>query len=701
MNKISTKFALAVILCFIVIIAAIVATTMYNSEKILMEEAKNNLTGIVENRGAELERSIRNIESLTDNLINIVLTNVDSTKLQDPAYTNAFETQISKTFIGAIKVAQNKSGWIVFDSKTAPGGNVLSFTEKDGNYNREAEYDIYDGGYDKDAWWANAAATGTNWTDPYFWEPWNADIISYSKKVEVDGKLLGIAGADFFFTQLKDDLSKIKVYDTGYMTLMNSNYDFLYHPNKDAKNLKTLDGGKLTSLADQISNAKEVTGTIDYDYNGQKKIMAYYKLSNGWILTANPVQSEIFKHLNQLRNVLIFLAIAGLIISAILAAMIGRSIGRKINGFASEFEKGANGDLTSRIETHSTDEIGVLSTEYNEFMEKLSNLIIEVQSIIGQTKNEYVVLAKTLDNLAQGKKSPYYHELDASMRLTDGLVQLQEATAHVKDNVSSQVASTEESLAGLEEITATSLTVYKNSEDSLVTADAAYKKAKESLTNVDNMANNMQQVSESVIATNEQIDVLTTLSSDIGGITTTINNLADQTNLLALNAAIEAARAGEAGRGFSVVADEIRKLAELTNQQTDKIAGIIGRIQTEILTVKDSNVAVVDYVDAGLNLTQIVRSDIENIIGVAGQTTEDMRGFHQNAFEQSKAAEEITQAVGVISESSIEIEKLSENTFEMSQALAELLTKKLDDIESLNDLIDQLNRDMSFFKTTK
>lgn len=699
MNRLSVKFAMAVILCFIAVISTIVFTTMVNSEKILMEEARNNLLGIVRIQGAEMESSIANIERLSDNLINIITTNIDTTKLNDPAYINSFEEAISPTFVGAIKAAGNKSGWIIFDGKNVAVGNTLSFTEDGGKYNREAEYDIYDGGYDKDPWWANAVATGTNWTDPYFWEPWNADIISYSKKVEVDGKLIGVAGADFFFNQLKDEVSKIKVYDTGYMTLMNANMDFLYHPDKEAKNLKKLADGALSGLADQIASSKEQTGVLEYTYQGKQKLLAYYRLSNGWILTANPVQEEIFKNLNSLRNTMVFLGLAGLIVSALLASLIGRSIGKKINGFADEFEKGAGGDLTSRISFKSNDEVGILIEEYNSFMTKLTAIITEVQEIVGRAREEYEVLAKSLDNLAQGKKSSHYHELPSDHRIEDGLLQLQEATAHVKENVSSQVASTEESLAGLEEITATSMTVFRNSEVSLESAAKAYKNAQDSLKNVVDMADNMQKVSDSVLAANEQIDLLTTLSSDIGGITTTINNLADQTNLLALNAAIEAARAGEAGRGFSVVADEIRKLAELTNQQTDKIAGIISRIQDEIGSVKEANTAVVGHVEDGLGLTRVVRSDIENIIDISKNTSEDVKGFNRNAFEQSKAAEEITQAVGVISESAIDIQHLAENTNVMAESLATLLTRKLDDIEALNGLIEKLDADMAFFKT--
>ena len=129
----------------------------------------------------------------------------------------------------------------------------------------------------------------------------------------------------------------------------------------------------------------------------------------------------------------------------------------------------------------------------------------------------------------------------------------------------------------------------------------------------------MNIISDSVNDAEEKVNSLLELSRNIGNITTAITTLADQTNLLALNAAIESARAGEAGRGFAVVSQEIKKLAEKTNQETSKIDEIIKSIQSEIENVKGANDKVQHNVVEGIEISMQVNSSIDEILLVTSQ----------------------------------------------------------------------------------
>lgn len=697
MKKLSVKFAAAIVLCFALVISTITWFAIDQSQRTVRASAEKDLVSLVTNHGKDINATIHDIESIGTNLESLILTTIDlKAAKSDPDYMVNYEKSVENIFANSILYANGQSGWIVFDSKNIPGGHTLSFTNKDGKMQREEEYDIYAGGYDKDAWWAEPVKNGTYWSDPYFWEPWNANIMSYSRKFEKDGVLIGVGGSDYFFDKLSEDLAQVKIYETGYLALMNSNFDFLYHPNQDFKNMREIEGGKLSGLADQIANASESTGYFYYTLNGQEKILSYDKLDNGWILVAAPTLSEVFADVYKIRNSMFIIASIGLALALVLSLFLGRSIGNRINHFSHQFSVSAKGDLTSKIDNKSQDELGQMADSYNHFLDKLATVIAEISEVIHRAEEEYTTLIGSMDNFAKGRESSYYREIPDAM--DEGILQLQTSVENVLEHVSNQVASTEESLAGLEEILATTNNVSANARTALDISNKSFSIAQSSFKNVGNMSNNMIQVNASVTETTHQIDRLTELSSDIGGITTTINNLSDQTNLLALNAAIEAARAGEAGRGFSVVADEIRKLAEMTNKETEKIEDIIKNIQQEIHVVKSSTAAVIDHVESGTKLTEVVKSDINAIIDISKQVNDAMTDINTAAAEEAIATEEITKAVGTIAESSVEIEKIGANTFKLSNELTEHLLNKLESLHDLNSLLSQLKEDISFFK---
>lgn len=698
MRKLSTKITMLVVICFLAIISLITWFAVSQSQSVVKEAAERELKSIAIINGKDIMSKITEVETIGTNLESIIVSTLDVEKAKtDPAYMDAYEAEMSSVFSSAIKSAEGKSGWIVFDSKNLPGGHVLSFTNNDGTMKREAEYDVYEGGYDKDDWWAKAVQNGYNWSDPYFWEAWDATIVSYSRKIEKDGVLLGIGGSDFFFDSLRDDLAKIKIYDTGYLALMNSNFDFIYHPDETFTNLTEVEGGALKSVADQIGSSAEDIGIIYYELNGEKKLLSFNKLENGWIVVAAPTYKEVFAEVTRLRNTMMVMAVAGIFIAIAVSFVLGKSIGNKIVLFGKQFEVGANGDLTSQITINSKDEIGDMGTSYNQFIFKLSQVIEEIKEVIGKAEAEYTMLNMSMDNFARGKESKYYSKVHDAV--DNGILQLQYSIENVIDHVSTQASSTEESLAGLEEILASNNGVSENAREALDVSKQSYTLVKQSVTNVSDMSKNMGEVSASVSKTNIQIDRLTNLSSDIGGITTTINSLSEQTNLLALNAAIEAARAGEAGRGFSVVADEIRKLAELTNKETEKIEKIVNNIQEEISVVKNSNTEVIKHVETGTKLTDIVSEDIKSIIDITKKATDAMAHIATASAEQTKATEEITKAVGTIAESSVEIEQIGKNTLTLSGDLTQSLIDKLESLEELNVLISKLRKDIAFFKS--
>ena len=191
-----------------------------------------------------------------------------------------------------------------------------------------------------------------------------------------------------------------------------------------------------------------------------------------------------------------------------------------------------------------------MANNFNLFMEKLSSMIGTVKELSGAILEEG-------NNLEEAMK-----EIVEEGRNEKNVIKLKEHIANVLDNVRNQTASTEETLACLEEING----IGKNISEVTKTASKDSKHTVEigetGVENVKKAAAGMEKINVSVKTANEQIDKLKTFSNNIGHIIVAIRGIAEQTNLLALNAAIEAARAGEAGRGFAVVAGEIRFLSK-------------------------------------------------------------------------------------------------------------------------------------------
>ncbi len=194
-------------------------------------------------------------------------------------------------------------------------------------------------------------------------------VSSQAKEMEMslalakkDGKIIAGAGADLVLDEFSKLLSKIKIYDSGYMVLMAGNFDVLYHPNPEMNdiNLGTFNDGMMADAVSQIENSIENTGIMHYQLNGEKKVGAFYKLSNGWIAMACPYVEEMFAAQRKLMWLLLAVTAGGIILSVIIAIILGKSISKPIVQFAKDVEVVATGDLSIDIEVTSKDEIGLL-----------------------------------------------------------------------------------------------------------------------------------------------------------------------------------------------------------------------------------------------------------------------------------------------------------------------------------------------------
>ena len=299
-----------------------------------------------------------------------------------------------------------------------------------------------------------------------------------------------------------------------------------------------------------------------------------------------------------------------------------------------------DGDLTKRIVVTSQDEIRDLADYFNAFVGKLQGLISE---ITGNTK----VL------------------VDASGRLL-------ETSAQIASGADEQSGRTTQVATASEEMSATVIEVAKNASSSAEAAREANSAATDGGKIVSMTIESMNGISDTAKESSEVIASLGSSSQEISKIIKVIEDIADQTNLLALNAAIEAARAGEQGRGFAVVADEVRKLAERTTKATKEISTMIKSIQdktTDALTSMESEVKVVEEgvqraQDAGSALTKIV-TEVENVSNMIQQIA-------TAAEEQSTAADQISGDIETVAGITCETAKGAQQINAVSEEVSTL-----------------------------
>ena len=354
----------------------------------------------------------------------------------------------------------------------------------------------------------------------------------------------------------------------------------------------------------------------------------------------------------------------------------------------------ANGDLDINMDDSRNDEIGEMAEKTNEFAKKLNYILSDIQKLSLTVESENTELRHAIDSLVKGNESKYYSKTNVE----NGIIQLEGYVDKVLDNVRNQTAASEETLASLEEITATTGQISVNTQKIKSGSETSLNNALSGTQSVENMSIGMDNIKISISQSTKKVEELALLSKNIDSVIEVIKTISEQTNLLALNASIEAARAGEAGRGFNVVAEEIKKLAEKTTKETYKIEETVRAISSEIEAVKLANKKVEADIDNGMVHTLEVKNSISNILENIKENDLQIRDIATSTEEQLIASTEITKAVNEITESATGIESLGLDTHNIAKVLSTELQNKLEIIIHLSDTAKNLREDLEFFK---
>ena len=490
----------------------------------------------------------------------------------------------------------------------------------------------------------------------------------YTPLLTSSGKIIGATFVGIDFTHSLEDLKErvlsLKIGETGYSFVLDARAEpgmALIHPAAEGKNIidvKDNDGVEVVRTMLEMKS-----GTLRYWWRNaelgeaapHEKIAVVAPFDKwGWVVGTS---SDLRYFTRDIESMRWFLALTGLVILLVLAAAIlwctHRWVSRPLSQAVAVTQKVANGDLTQKISASTNDEVGALLRALNDMSGRLREMIGEVDSGIGKlaTNANQLVEASQVVSRSSGEQS-----------------EAANAMAHTVEEMSTSISAVSQHADACRTM----------AEHSGAVSNNGIRVIREAVDGMNTLATTVTESAGVVTHLGQE-------SQQISLIVNVIGEIADQTNLLALNAAIEAARAGEAGRGFAVVADEVRKLAERTTLSTREITAMVERIQDGATQAVDSMQTGEQQVEEGVALANAASHQISEIKDGADKVSAAVIGISQALHEQSAANAQIARNVERIATQAVENHQ---------QAIA-----TADTAHGMEKLAEQLRASIARFRT--
>ena len=614
--NIRTLLALSFSIVLLLVTLINIPVVLTSVSSVVKEAEQRELHGLFENARVAIESEGR--------LANALASMVSSIDRFNEMFANSEREQLADELVPVFKVIKKEFHARQFQYHTPPAtsflrlhkpekfGDDLSSFRKTVVATNDTRKNIV--GLEK-----GVAGLGIRGISPVFYQDKHIGSVEF-------GMSFGQPFFDHFKEQYKVDISLYIINDNGFKTFAS-----------------TLNGDALLSQKD-LQTALDNPVVAQQTYNETPMAVYAYRVNdfNGnavGVLEIGMDRSHYAAAINNARNTTVFISAAAVVAGLIIAAFIGRLIGGPLCQTVEAMNEIAQGggDLTRRLDESGDNEISRLAKAFNSFAEK-------VRAMVSQVYGSTTQLASAAE------------EMSAIMEETNrGTQQQQSETSQV--------------VAAMNQMTATVQEVARHATEAASAANNADLASTEGKQVVINTMKAIESLSSEVHSAANVITQLEKDSENIGTVLDVIKGIAEQTNLLALNAAIEAARAGEQGRGFAVVADEVRTLASKTQQSTQEIQEMIEKLQagaqTAVKVMDDSRAkaeeSVTQAAQAGSSLEVITNSvslikDMNTQIATAAE-------------EQSAVAEEINRNVVNISEI---VDRTAEGASQTSMASEEL-----------------------------
>ena len=527
--------------------------------------------------------------------------------------------------------------------QTHPGYAYLSYGMLDGGYvtwpagQKFSNYDPR-----QRPWYQLAMANPgkTVRTGAYYWAADDTVLISTVRSVANQlGNPGGVVNIDVSLNGLTEIVKKIKLGESGYLLLVEKNGNVMVDPRDASHNFKQL--ASFGPGYDALAKASE--GLVEIELDGQRYMANVYPDDSlGWTFIGLIQEQEVMHSTTQLTWLVGIIALVLAVVFAIVGAAFAKVIVRPINSVSIGLEGIAQGegDLTRNLDVRGRDETAQLASWFNQFLGAIRSLIQH----IGQAASQILSTSAS------------------STRVSGDMAEAAGRQREAVDMVST----------AFHEMVATANEVARSCSQAADSADSGQQQAREGQQQIDAAVQSVDRLSQEIEQSAQSIQQLERDSNAIQSILGTIRSIAEQTNLLALNAAIEAARAGEQGRGFAVVADEVRALAKRTADSTAEIDGLLGNLASRTAEVAEQMHASLEVSQQSVSRIGLARDSF----GQIRESVDIIRDMNTQiataAEEQHQVAEDINRHISQIHGDAQLVAELASAARQDSQSLAGL-----------------------------
>ncbi|BCJ87197.1 methyl-accepting chemotaxis protein [Effusibacillus dendaii] len=531
----------------------------------------------------------------------------------------------------------------------------------------------------------NAMLGKTNYSDILVSKSTGNRIVAVATPVKNEaGAIIGVLSASMNLEALVNAYTKelSAANGTGDPILVDAFGKIQVAPKKEWIGKKVEEAALSPQLADILKAKATQPGVVSYQADGKEYVIANANIpQTGYRLYLNIPMDNVLQSSTKIQTTVWTVVCMAALLVALLAFWISRNISRPVGQIADQVTRVANGDLTvGELEIQNKDEIGALAANISVMIGNLKQIL----SQINRNSQQVAATAEGLSTIAEQT------EQSAS--------QMAVSIQAVADLTESHLSGTEESVQAMEEM---AVGIQRIAESAALVAETSTEMAGDAQRGNQSIQQAVSQINSlgnSVNRSTEVVKLLGERSKEIGKILEVITEIASQTNLLALNAAIEAARAGEHGRGFAVVADEVRKLAEQSDSSAHQIAALIREIQADTERSVEAMETGTHEVEMGMKMVREAGNAFAKIVSASQKVAGQIQEVSAASEQMSASSEEVTASLEEMARSAKESAASSQSIAAGSEEQLAAVEEVAKSAQSLAGLAEDLKKLLTRFK---